>query len=148
MNPLPKLVAHCAWANRMWLDFIVTKAASDERLLRWLSHIALGERAWLQRIRGETPGRDIWALLAIPELERLMIEHEQTFDMLLSHDLARIIAYQRFTGERYQSSIADILLHLTLHGAHHRGQMATHSSASGIAPVNTDFIEYCRLHGL
>jgi hypothetical protein len=26
--------------------------------------------------------------------------------------------------------------------------MATHSSAIGIAPINTDFIEYCRIHNL
>src|SRR6478672_5872724 len=58
MNQLPKLVAHCTWATRAWLQFIVDKAASGDWLLRRLSHIMLGERAWFQRrfvLRRATP---------------------------------------------------------------------------------------------
>jgi uncharacterized damage-inducible protein DinB len=46
-------------------------------------------------------------------------------------------------GEQYQSPISDILLHLTLHGAHHRGQMATYASDAGKSPINTDYVQYC-----
>ena len=148
MNQLPKLVAHCTWANQAWLQFIVDKAAADDWLLRRLSHIMLGERAWFQRIHGQEPGRDIWALLSVLQLEQLSAEHERIFAELLDGELARVVSFQRFTGERYQSPVGDILLHLALHGAHHRGQMATHSSTIGIAPINTDFIEYCRIHNL
>ena len=146
MNQLQKLVAHCVWANRAWLRFIVNNATSNEWLLGRLSHIMLGERAWFQRIHGEEPGRDIWALLSIPELERLSVEHERIFAEHLNADLAKVVSFQRFTGEKYQSPVADILLHLILHGGHHRGQMAIHSSANGLPPINTDFIEYCRIH--
>ena len=60
MDQLPKLVAHSIWANRAWLQFIVDKAASDDWLLRRLSHIMLGERAWFHgfmvRNQGEISG--------------------------------------------------------------------------------------------
>lgn len=148
MTELPRLVAHCTWANREWLRFIAREAPSDDWLRRRLSHILLGERAWFQRIHGEEPGRDIWALLTFPELDELSAVHERIFAELLDADVGRVVPFQRFTGERYQSPVRDILLHLTLHGAHHRGQMAAHASAAGIAPVNTDLIEYCRVHGL
>src|SRR5437764_15295440 len=113
MNQLPRLVAHCTWANRAWLRFIVDGAACDEWLLGRLSHIMLGERAWFQRIHGEEPGRDIWAPLPIPELERLSVEHERIFAEHLNGDLANVVSFQRFTGEKYQSPVADILPHLT-----------------------------------
>jgi hypothetical protein len=67
---------------------------------------------------------------------------------LLTRDLTQMIAFQRFTGEKYESPIADILLHLILHGSHHRGQMATHASAAGLRAINTDYVEYCRIHRL
>jgi hypothetical protein len=63
-------------------------------------------------------------------------------------NLERVIAYKRFTGEEYQSPVADILLHLALHGAHHRGQMATYVSSKGAKPFNTDFVQFCLLHGV
>src|SRR6478736_7918992 len=103
MNQLPQLAAHCTWANRAWLQFIVDTAASDDWLLRRLSHIMLGERAWFQRIHGEEPGRDIWTLLSIAQLEEISARHERVYQTLLRDDLARIVAYQRFTGERHQS---------------------------------------------
>jgi DinB family protein len=46
-------------------------------------------------------------------------------------------------GEEYQSPVSDILLHLSLHGTHHRGQMATYVSGKGAKPINTDYIQYC-----
>ncbi len=146
MNALPKLVAHCEWANNAWRDFIEERAASDDWLRQRISHIMLGERAWFQRIHGEEPGREIWRQLSFSELGQLAEEHHRVYADLLTQDLTRMIAFQRFTGEKYESPIADILLHLTLHGAHHRGQMATHASAVGLTPINTDFVQYCRIH--
>jgi uncharacterized damage-inducible protein DinB len=146
MNALPKLVAHCEWANNAWRDFIEARAASDDWLRQRISHIMLGERAWFQRIHGKEPGREIWRQLSFSELGQLAEEHHRVYADLLTQDLTRMIAFQRFTGEMYESPIADILLHLTLHGAHHRGQMATHASAVGLTPINTDFVQYCRIH--
>jgi uncharacterized damage-inducible protein DinB len=85
-----------------------------------MSHILLGEQAWFDRVLGKEPNRN-----------------------LVSGNLDRVVAYRRFTGEEYQSPVADILLHLTLHGAHHRGQMATYVSGKGMKPINADFIQYC-----
>jgi hypothetical protein len=65
----------------------------------------------------------------------------------LRGSLDRMIAYKRFTGE-YQSPVTDILLHLTLDGAYQRGQMATYVSSTGTTPINTDFVQWCLLHGV
>jgi uncharacterized damage-inducible protein DinB len=148
MSDLPKLLHHCSWANGAWIQFVADACPSDEYLVTRLSHILHGERAWLQRIAGEEPDRDIWAPMTIMRLGQVHDEHRAVMTRLLAEDLGRIVNYRRFTGEAYQSPVSDILLHLVLHGSHHRGQMATHASAQGLRPINTDFIQFCLIHGL
>ena len=43
--------------------------------------------------------------------------------------------------------LGEILEHLHLHGAYHRGQIAAWMRWEGIAPVNTDFITFVRMEG-
>jgi uncharacterized damage-inducible protein DinB len=147
MNTLNKLVDHCVWANGQWIGFVAEAFPGDEFPVVRMSHILLGERAWFQRIAGQEPDPKIWRVIAIPELRELHTQHEGTFRQLLAGNLERVIAYKRFTGEEYQSPVSDILLHLTLHGAHHRGQIATYVSNQGKAPINTDFVQYCLRYG-
>ena len=148
MTQLSKLVRHCNWSNEAWIDFIANNCPTDEFQLHRISHILLGEHAWFQRVNGEEPDPDIWQLMTIPQLREKQRHHEKTYANIIRGDLARIVTYTRFTGERYQSPVTDILLHLTLHGTHHRGQMATDASAKGLKPINTDFIQFCLLHSL
>jgi uncharacterized damage-inducible protein DinB/catechol 2,3-dioxygenase-like lactoylglutathione lyase family enzyme len=143
MNHLSTLVAYTQWANRAWVRFMAEHGNSDEWLWQRISHVLLGERAWFQRIQGHEPDRDIWARLALPQIEQLLEAHARTYAGHLAGDLTREIDFQRFSGEKGRLPVADILLHLTVHGAHHRGQMATHASAIGLTPINTDFVQYC-----
>ena len=143
MDYLERLVRHSIWANESWIAFIAEKLAADEYLLKRMSHILLGEQAWFQRIRGEVPDRQIWRTFDVDALKVLQKHHRSIYEELLLGELDRVIDYQRFTGEKYQSPVSDILLHLSLHGAHHRGQMATHASSAGVSPINTDFIQFC-----
>jgi uncharacterized damage-inducible protein DinB len=148
MTPLSKLIDHCVWANENWIRFLAEGFASDEFLMKRMAHILLGERAWFQRLAGEEPDGDIWKLMTVLELRDILVRHRTMYDDLLRGDIQRVIAYQRFTGEEYQSPVADILLHLALHGAHHRGQMATYVSGTGVKPINTDFVQFCLLCGV
>jgi uncharacterized damage-inducible protein DinB len=74
--------------------------------------------------------------------------HRHLYSDLVRGDVERIVPYTRFTGERYQSPISDILLHLVTHGAHHRGQLSAHIAATGLRPVNADFVQLCLARGL
>jgi uncharacterized damage-inducible protein DinB len=148
MTDLAKLVAHTIWANGEWTTFVDANFPSDEYLLTRMSHVLLGEQAWFDRISGATVDRNVWRSMSVPELRQMQAEHAVVYQDLLAGDLNRLTAYQRFTVEEYQSPLSDILLHLTWHGAHHRGQMATHVSKQGKPPINTDYIQYCLLHGI
>jgi uncharacterized damage-inducible protein DinB len=145
---LSKLVAHSVWANEQWISFLADRFSFDEFLMKRMAHILLGEGAWFQRVGGQEPDPDIWRLMSVVELREMHETHKNIYDECLRGSLDRIIAYKRFTGEEYQSPVADILLHLTLHGAHHRGQMATYVSSTGTKPINTDFVQWCLLHGV
>ena len=147
MNALKKLVDHCVWANGEWITYAAKEFAGDDFVLVRLSHILLGERAWFERIAGQKPDRQIWRTMTLPVLRELHNRHAAHYQDLLVGDLERVIAYKRFTGEEYQSPVSDILVHLTLHGMHHRGQIATHVSREGKQPINTDFIQYCLVNG-
>ena len=143
MKPLHKAVKHCGWANARWIEFIAAMNGADQYTVARVSHILLGEQAWFQRIAGETPDRDIWRAMSIAQLREMHQTHEQSYERLLGSDLDRIVRYQRVTGEKYQSSVSDIVLHLITHGAHHRGQVAAHVAANGARPPNTDFVQFC-----
>jgi uncharacterized damage-inducible protein DinB len=148
MKPLSKAVQHCVWANGCWIDFVASTNASDHYVVTRISHILLGEQAWFQRIAGEPLDHDIWRAMTVDQLRAMHRRHEEIYNALLQSDLDRIIGYQRFTGEKYQSSISDIVLHLATHGAHHRGQLAAHIGARGERPPKTDFVQFCIVKGL
>jgi len=148
MTQLQRLVDHCVWANQVWISFIRENCPTDEYLLKMMTHILLGEQAWFQQIEGVEVKREIWTPKPITELQEIHRQHTGRYSALLQQDLGRIIAYQRFSGDRYQSPISDILTHLCLHGTHHRGQMATYAARNGMSVTNTDFINYCRSNNL
>jgi uncharacterized damage-inducible protein DinB len=148
VNCLTKLVDHCLWANDAWIGFIAEHAPSDTFAITRMSHILLGERAWFQRIAGEQVDPAVWSPLGFDELRETHRRHRDQYRRLLQGDLERIVPYTRFSGERYQSQVGDILLHLVTHGAHHRGQLATHVSSRGLKPINTDYVQYCLTLGV
>jgi len=59
-------------------------------------------------------------------------------------DLEKEIAYRNSKGESWSSRVEDILTHVLLHSAYHRGQAALEMRASGLQPAYTDFIHGVR----
>jgi uncharacterized damage-inducible protein DinB len=147
-NDLKKWIDFNSWANECWIQFIATEFTIEKYLLLQMSHILLGEQAWLQRMNGKPPDKEIWKTLTIPQLWEFHNHHKQELLTILNGDIQKIISYQRFSGEIHKSSISDILSHLVLHAVHHRGQMAARVSDMNIKVINTDFIEYCRKHNV
>jgi uncharacterized damage-inducible protein DinB len=54
------------------------------------------------------------------------------------------IPYLNSKGESWASKVEDMLLHLVIHSANHRGQIASDVRASGHTPAYTDFIHCIR----
>jgi len=74
-------------------------------------------------------------------LERLWHEY---LDLITAGDVALSVSYTNSKGEAWTSTIWDILTHVVLHSAYHRGQIASHMRTSGQTPAHTDYIHAVR----
>ena len=62
-------------------------------------------------------------------------------------ELVRSVAYVNSKGEEWTTSVEDILMHVVLHSAYHRGQVAYVLRAGGATPAYTDYA-HCVRNGL
>ena len=58
--------------------------------------------------------------------------------------LDRSVHYTNSKGEAYDSLVGDILTHVFMHSAYHRGQIAADMRQNGVTPAYTDFIHGVR----
>ena len=58
--------------------------------------------------------------------------------------LQRSIPYVNSAGRAFTSTLEDILLHVALHGAYHRGQVSIFVRDGGGIPAPTDYIGFAR----
>lgn len=140
--------AYDAWANREVMSAIRAQAGENERALQLMSHIVAAERLWLERLEQQPqsvpvwPKADLgWCEAQAVELKRLWTEYLQRID---GEDLAREISYKNSKGEAWENTVEDILSHVILHSAYHRGQIASYMRSIGQAPAYTDFIHGVR----
>lgn len=140
--------AYDAWANREVIAAMRERAAENERALQLMSHIVAAERLWLERLEQQPqsvpvwPKADLaWCEAQAAEMKRLWTDYLQRIS---NEDLAREISYKNSKGKAWASTIEDILTHVILHSAYHRGQIASHMRSIGQTPAYTDFIHGVR----
>jgi len=139
--------AYNAWANGETLSAIKA-AGADAQSVRFMAHILAAERVWLERLKQQAQSVPIW-----PERDLAGCEQEASglaqswseyLELLTAGDIAQTISYQNSKGESWTSAIMDVLTHVVMHSAYHRGQIASHMRASGYTPAYTDFIHGIR----
>lgn len=59
-------------------------------------------------------------------------------------DLGAVVRYRNTKGEEFATPVIDILTHVVVHGAYHRGQIAKALGRAGTRAVNTDYITFAR----
>ncbi len=147
---LRRLFDHAAWADRLALDALAAAPeASRAGPLRLLAHLLAAERVWLLRLRGEaSAAQPIWPELPLERCAALAADNAAAYarylDALTDEAAAREVAYTNSQGVSFRTRVSDVLTHVALHGAYHRGQVAAALRAAGADPVNTDFITFVR----
>ena len=138
--------AYDAWANQEVLRTIRTTGASSERSVQLMSHILAAERVWLERLLQQSQSVPVWPKPDLDHCEKEAAELRRRWPEYLSSvgDLSQSIMYKNSKGESWASAIIDVLTHVVLHSAYHRGQIASHMRASGETPAYTDFIHGVR----
>ncbi len=143
-----RLFSYDDWANREVLAALSKIELPPPKSVKLLAHIVAAERLWLARIRNEHQPLPVWPDFTVHEsgneIAAMPGRWREFLDHLPADGLAATVSYQNSKGEPWASCVEDILMHVVMHSAYHRGQVATDMRASGHVPAYTDFIHAVR----
>jgi uncharacterized damage-inducible protein DinB len=142
---LCRLYEHLGWADNEIFAALELVRNDSETPRKLTAHIVRTEQIWLSRIQSIDIGQlTPWTSLSISECRelsaRVLSAYQAVIESSPDDQLDKLIIYRNMKGIEYQTPLRDILLHVALHGAYHRGQIAALLRASGLEPPSTDFI--------
>ncbi len=134
------------WANLEVIAALRAAGRPLERSLKLTAHIVAAEYVWLTRIRRTSSPYPVWPDLTLEECAKEVPALAKSWkELLTSADvLDRSVHYKNSKGEEYDSLVRDILTHVFMHSAYHRGQIAADMRQNGVTPAYTDFIQGVR----
>ncbi len=157
MIALTDLLAYNRWANHQYLDVIAR--ISDEQFTRKLGgsfgsvrdtlvHLAWAEWLWAKRWQKSSP-----QVRAIPDqfptvesIRMYLKDVEEAQIRVFSHgeaDLRTVrIRYTNLKREEWEYTLEQMVYHLMMHSAYHRGQLATLLRQLDVVPPTTDYLVY------
>jgi uncharacterized damage-inducible protein DinB len=144
--PLRRLLRYDAWANEQTMRSL-QQAEPPARSLRWMGHIIGAEHLWLARMQGTPSDLPVWPELSSGECEARLPQLSKRlgmFDFERDGPLGRSVSYTNSKGEPWTSTVEEILTHLVIHSAYHRGQIASDLRNAGQEPAYTDYIHAVR----
>lgn len=159
-NYLLKITEYNFWANKRISNMIdeleeerLTKEiiSSFPSIKQTLIHIWDAQTIWLKRLKNETvtdwPGKNFSGTKS-DLLNGFLNSSEKLYEFvygLIDKDEYRIINYLNLKGEKFSTSVSDIIIHCVNHSTFHRGQIITMLRQVGKTTfTSTDFINYMR----
>ncbi len=152
MAHFDRLFRYDDWANREVLASLGRAQPVPPKALRWLAHILAAERLWLHRLCADPTPVVVWPdltldqcaaeIAALAALSRAYLDSLD--DSLEPGRLDASVTYVNTQGEPWTSRAEDILTHVVMHSAYHRGQIAAALREAGRTPPYTDFIHAVR----
>lgn len=140
--------AYDEWANREVLAAIRTCGGASGRSLQLMAHILSAEKLWLERLKQQPQSLPVWPTFNLEQCEAQTAEvgrlWREYLELVTAGDVAQSVSYKNSKGEAFTSTLLDILTHVIMHSAYHRGQIASHMRTNGQTPAYTDFIHAVR----
>ncbi|HUF34694.1 MAG TPA: DinB family protein [Gemmatimonadales bacterium] len=141
-----RLFRYDIWANAETLASL--QRVTPPQALRWMGHIVSAELLWLGRLVEEPSELAVWPELDVEQIAAWLPRLEQAWPQYLAglseDDLADGVGYRNSLGEFWTNSVDDILTHVVIHSAYHRGQIAAAVRTAGGEPAYTDVIHAVR----
>lgn len=145
---LRRLFEHLDWADQRAVAALRQTPHPPSDALEIFSHVLGSEHTWLSRLRQQQPTLAVWPGLDADACARQASENAAEIrawvDELSADELSRQIRYTNSMGETYAPRVDNVLMHMCLHGAYHRGQVALLLRRNGLEPVPTDYIAFAR----
>jgi uncharacterized damage-inducible protein DinB len=145
---LRRQIDYDAWANRETLRSLEAAKGDAAGPLRVFAHVLGAEQLWLGRVGGFPAKAPVWPELTLADCERQLADLARRWTALFSGLdgawLAEPVRYVNSKGEPWTSTVVDIVQHVVLHSAYHRGQIAAALRSVGDTPAYTDFIHCVR----
>ena len=143
-----KMFQYDHWANHECLNALRTAAVQPSKVLRFLSHILAAQKIWLERLQQVPQSVAVWPSSTIDNCAALADEMFTAWSKYLAElppaGFEKEIDYRNSKGEPWSSRVEDVVTHVLMHSAYHRGQAALEMRAAGFQPAYTDFIHGVR----
>jgi uncharacterized damage-inducible protein DinB len=144
---LKRLFEYDDWANREVVAALQALPYAPHKAVRLMAHVVAVEYLWIARLKSQ-PDPVVWPEWNLDEISRhrkaLPDVIAEYFTGLSLDRLAEEIGYRNTKGETWRNSVLDILMHVTMHSAYHRGQIAMVLRDTGVTPPYTDYIQAVR----
>lgn len=150
MNTVEHLLHLCAyndWANRRIIDALAENPCAKAR--RILAHSLVTEREYFARLGGrDSTGFDFWPDLPLEKCAELAAELADAYAIFLraseEKDLERRAAYKTSQGAAHENDLRELVTHVLVHAATHRGNIILKLREEGFTPPKIDYIIYLR----
>lgn len=146
---LLRLLRHMRWADDRTARSLRALATPPEGAVRVFAHLATAEQIHLERMQGEDPfPQDFWPEHSLDEASAIAERAVRGWEALVHEAdpgrLERPVSYRNSSGTRYETAPVRVLTHVSLHGEHHRGQIARIVRSEGGEPARTDLLFFLR----
>lgn len=142
------LFRHMWWADDHVLTSLMAADPRPRRAVELYAHVVGAEHVWLDRVEGRSTGVPVWPDPDVDACAKLTATARQRYEEMLGTlgdaELDRTIHYANSAGKEFDTRLEDILLHVALHGAYHRGQVALVLRDAGAEPQPSDYIAFVR----
>ncbi len=150
MLTIRRMLEHMYWANDALLAGLREQRVANGEIGKLFRHVLIAEQVWVTRLEGKSSAHlTLWEESDVASLEALVRDNERRYKRYIGEleesDLDLMLDYENQSGAKFRSSIRDILIHVTLHGQYHRGQINSALRRQSGNPVALDPILFARL---
>jgi uncharacterized damage-inducible protein DinB len=143
-----RMFSYDHWANRECLTTLRDRTSTPARVLRLIAHALSAEKLWLERLQQVPQSVVVWPTSTIDDClalaDEMLAAWKNYINPLTLRDFEKQVDYRNSKGEPWTSRVEDVLIHVLMHSAYHRGQAALEMRAAGLQPAYTDYIHGVR----
>jgi uncharacterized damage-inducible protein DinB len=142
-----KLLEYDDWANHRIIAALANGESQKSR--RIFAHLLITKQEYLERFGGkDSTGFDFWPELDLDDCRRLSEvtndNYRRLIDIAAESALDEVVKYKTSEGVPYENTVRDLLTHVLLHSAIHRGNIVLKMREEGLEPPKIDYIIYLR----